>query len=281
MTMKFLIARALTLLTLLPLAAGCGDDREAHDEESAPLATAQQKLAGDLISAEGTISIGNILSVVPTLALSGNGLTVSAAVEAQLSAADLFFPAGCAAVQIEGNVVTFEFDRCTGPWGPLELSGHQTAAFSINESSGIVAVSVEGDVHGLLNSVWIRHDVDLEVSFDNGHKQVAVLGDVSAVTPLLLPIEQRLDMVVGTDTLGCVALDGTSDTTLGVLGLTLDFDDFHRCGGVGFCPSGAISASTKLTHIDVALSFNGSAEVVAADGNGSSARLVVDCNPLD
>src|SRR3954469_23496811 len=53
----------------------------------------------------------------------------------------LFMPQGCATAQLAASVVTYTFNKCTGPYGLLKLDGTVTAAFT-SAAGGKVQVAL-------------------------------------------------------------------------------------------------------------------------------------------
>lgn len=268
------LVRAMTWLPLAVLLAGCG--LRSGDPEGQGLSTDGQQLADDAAEAEDTLSAASALSATPALALSRGQMTLLSAVDSQSRVGQFLSPAGCVVASVAANVVTYTFDRCAGPWGLLHLSGTEIATFSPGPEAGSIAISMHSE-NMTLNQAGIEHHADVVVSFENDAKRVAWRGGYTGVTARGRSIEHAADLVWTTDTSGCTTVNGTAETTIGLRGVSIRYQDLRRCGPRGNCPTGEIVATRVKSGLSVALAFDGTNEVVATGRNGGERTLTFDC----
>lgn len=267
--------RLLTFATLVPLAA-CGLDAAEPEE----LSTEAQALVTDVSDSDDSVLFVAGMAAFPALSLAPGQMTLAAAVGAQAGAGAHLQPPGCLTTETVGNVVTYTFDACTGPWGLVELSGQEVATFSPGGAPG--AVDVEMHSVGLTaNGIAIDHQADVALSFQGGSRTIEWSGSYSGTTANGRAIEHtsELTFVRGEDE--CTNLDGTTHTSIGLRGLDVVYDGMSRCGPRGVCPVGTVIATGQKSQVTVTLTFDGTNQVVATGENGGQKTFTVACTPAD
>lgn len=240
-------------------------------------------LEGKLVTADAqdaadTVEVAAAVAALPSLAMTSDQKTLSSIVAAQSGLAKFFLPSSCLTVTAEGNVVTYAFDHCTGPWGAVDLTGAEVVTFSPGDGPGSTLLEMHSeDLRA--NGVPVEHHADVLVTLEAGGRRVLWQGGFSGTNLKGKPFSNAsdLDLFLGDD--GCDHLDGSTTSEVGVRGVTLDFQDIQRCGGPGFCPDGVISATGKLSGVTIDLVFDGTKTVIARGENGGELEVPLNCKP--
>jgi hypothetical protein len=236
-----------------------------------------QAIAEDAIETDVTIGAATALSALPSFSLSGSQMTLSTAVAAQADVGKFAEPPGCLTTTVAGNVVTYHLDGCTGPWGKLKVSGQETATFSPGTAGG-VGVDLASD--GLtIEGLPVTHEAHVEVTFKSGVRRVTWLGNFEGTTLKGRHVKHASSLVLDADASQCLTLNGTTDTTVGLRGLSVKYEDLQRCGTRATCPTGAVAAVGRLTKLKVTLTFDGTDEMVATGARGEK-TFPLDCAPV-
>jgi hypothetical protein len=260
----------LLALALGGLAAACGF--------KGTLGLEGQALTDDANDSTETIALSSAISALPSLAIDGTEATLSEEVAAQAKLTALF-PSGCLTVTQPGNVVTSSFHACSGPFGAFEIDGDEVATFS----PGDLPESLLVDMHSenlTVNGAAITHGATVRVTFgSDGGKEIDWQGSYEGKTADGKKISHTSELAVVASPDGCVGVDGSTDTNIGIRGLHLDFDGVERCGPWGTCPDGTITATRKLTGTRVTLTFDGTADGVAKGALGGELDFKLKCMP--
>ncbi len=260
----------IVLAGVLFSAVGCGLKGEDLSVEG-------QAIVSDATESDVTIGIATALSAVPSLPLSGAQMTLSAAVASQADVAKYAQPAGCLTTSVAGNVVTYTFDHCTGPWGLVKVTGQETATFSPGDAGAVVvdlaSQSLEAD------GIPIEHDAHVTISFQAGVRQVTWLGSYAGTTAKGRKVKHSSDLTLLADANQCFTLKGTTDTTIGLRGLSVQYEGLERCGARTSCPTGTVVATGKLSRMRVTLTFDGTTEGLATGQLGGEKSFPIDCTP--
>src|SRR5947209_5641401 len=92
----------------LVLLASCGGvDTNSSDDTSTAYAAA--------LAIDSAVEESGVIAAIATK-LTANDTTGMAAAADAATVTGLFMPAGCATTQIDRNVVTYKFTKCTGPY---------------------------------------------------------------------------------------------------------------------------------------------------------------------
>lgn len=254
-------------------AAGCG-------LKSPGLSLEAREVADDATEAEPTLAVGATLAAFPAAALSPSTLTLADAVAAQQGLPDLMVDAACLTVSTDGNVVTYELDGCSGPWGQAEVSGREVATWSAL-GSGVFEVSFQSE--GLeVEGRAAEHAGTAEiVVHEGGGRTISWSGGYEGTSALGRTVSHEADLVVSLPGGGVVELDGTASTTIGLRGLEVEYDGLARPGPRGTCPSGVVRVTTKITRLTLTLTFDGSSEVFVESSRGGHGTLDLECTPAE
>lgn len=281
--MNRVLASLLLALPLVAVSSGCrlgkeDTDTPADGEGSGEVSSDEQALVADGSDMEVAAQHSSALAAIPSLAVAAaDSSSVEAAVDAQEAAASFFQPEGCLTVTKAGNVVTYVFDGCTGPWGLVEVNGTETATFRQGPEAGSIAVALQSE--GLtLNEVAIEHQADVVVTFPDGGKRVTWNGGFSGTTGGGRPIEHTSDLVWTVDADGCRTTNGTTSGSIGERGLTTTYEELVRCGGLGTCAAGSIS-STSRSGLTVSLEMDGSGAATFTGPRGREWEIDLACEP--
>jgi hypothetical protein len=235
-----------------------------------------QTLTTDTNDSSDTISLASALASVPALSVDGTEATLSAQVAAQVNAPKFIGPANCLAVAQVGNVVTYSFNGCE--WGNATLEGNEVATFMPGDAPGSMAIDLQSQ--GLTaNGNSVDHHATALVTFGAGTKTISWQGGFSGTTASGKHIEHSSDLTLFADSQACITVNGTTDTTIGLRGIHLEFDDLERCGPAGTCPLGTVKATAKLTGVKVTLVFDGTEDGVAKGALGGELDFKIDCTP--
>ena len=269
--LSFCLGSSILALTLL---AGCGLKGEGLSSEG-------QAITADEDESDESVTVANGLASVPALSLGEGTMTLSTAVEAQASAGTFLQPEGCLTTSTSGNVVTYAFHECTGPWGKVTLSGDEVATFAPGDAPGSVNVHLESD-ELTVDGRPLDHHADAAISFGGGKRIVDWKGQYDGTTAKGRPIHHTSDLVFGVPVDGstaCTTLDGQTDTKIGTRGLTIDYQDVVRCGGARVCPEGTVVATGDVSHYEVTLTFDGSNVAQATGPRGGELDVPLKCTP--
>ena len=237
-----------------------------------------QAIVTDANEADVTIVLSSGLSALPGFALTGAQMTLNAAVAAQPGVASFAEPAGCMAVATEGNVVTYTFNGCTGPWGLVTLTGQEIATFSPGDGPGKVVVDLRS-LNLEADGTPVTHEASVVVTSKNGVQTVDWLGSYVGTTRAGRKVKHASALTLVREENQCVSLKGTTDTKIGLRGLNLKYQGLQRCGARNTCPTGTIVATGDLSRLRVTLTFDGTNEGLATGRNGGEKSFALSCKP--
>lgn len=278
------LTRALRLL-LVPvwvLSAGCGAEREDTDDMSSGTGTEQvsseeQALVSDGTEVEQASSLASELAAIPTLAISAEPSPEEAA-EAQSAATAFFQPEGCLTVAQSGNVVTYTFDHCTGPWGLIELNGQEIATFTPGDQAGSLALELHS-ADLTANAAPLDLDAVAQVTFPEGGKQIAWTGHLAVGLADGLTGTLDADLLWMVDAQDCRTTNGGATGSVGERGLTATFEELSRCGGSGTCAAGSITVETAM-GLSATLELDGTATATITGPRGSERDVPLQCTAM-
>ncbi|MFO0550082.1 MAG: hypothetical protein U0271_16925 [Polyangiaceae bacterium] len=260
-------ARTLVALAWVTL-AGCAP------EDTLPASS--EALAEDAIDAQESLGVAVVVSGLPGLVVSSDATILAEAVAAQANIGQVFDDPSCIAVTIEGNVVTYELDGCSGPWGQTKISGTEISVFAPGGSAGSFAVESHS-VALRVNGKDASHEGSIVISATPDERRLTWAGSYDGFSRGGIPVHLEADMTL-TITADRVALEGTSSSSIGLRGLDVTIDGYRR-GPAGTCPAGVIHAERKLAKLAVDLSFDETPLVVATNDQGDYGTLEIECSP--
>ncbi len=250
--------RSVTVVVALALwGSACGGaDTNSTDDTSTAYAAALS--VDSAVEESGLVAaIGGVLTAQSTAngpAAANDGATITS----------LFTPAGCATQTTKLNVVTYTFDKCTGPYGLLRLDGTLTVQFTPSSTS---TVQIQLAATGLKISTV---SVDLMASAEI---IVGVTQNSASVTSSSSATNARGDSAThsGSYTAGwdgtCLTLDGTFSTTIGTVSWATEIANFRQCSGM--CPDAGgsvVVTGDQGGSVTVHYTDGGSAEVTGSAG---------------
>ena len=255
------------------LLLGCGLDPEGG------LLSAEAKLiVNDHEDSAEVLGVGVTIAAAPALVLTPATVTLADAVAAQTNLEISAQPPGCLAVETEGNRVTYTIDRCTGPWGRVEVSGVAVATFSPGSETGAFVVDASSD--GLtINGVSAAYAATAEIRVASGARTVDWQGAFSGSTADGRPVDHEADVRLVLFDDGAASLEGQSSTKVGIRSLEVDIPELMRRGPPGTCAEGTVILERKLGSLTVTLTFDGTNEYVAKTSRGGRGTFELPCTP--
>ncbi len=217
------------------LAEDSGEASAASDQAAALLSVPLQPLAGpaDLASPETAASTA-----------AGGGT--------------FFMPAGCVTLTKTASSVRYDLKGCTGPLGLVAVNGALVAAFSAVKL-GTVKVKVTSESL-VIGKVPVTLGAEGTVSFVGSKRIVAWTGSYQGTTKTGRALVHTGSYSGAYDeATGCLELDGTASTKLGVHGVDTMTTGYKRCNG---CPEqGTITATGAVSKLSVSVTYLGSGKV--------------------
>jgi len=261
-------AAAITLAAVCSL-CGCGL-REGLSLEATGVAT-------DATEAEPMLAIGVGLATLPALAIPASATTLADAVAAQTVLADLLPNGSCLTVETEGNVVTYVFDECTGPWGLVTVSGREVATFA-PVGAGSFEIGLQSE-DLTVNGTPATHEGTALVVVTDVSRTVSWSGSYDGKTLLGRNVQHDAELSIVLETTGAVSIDGSTSTSIGIRGLDIDLQQLSRPGPAGTCPTGTLIATTKLTMLELTITFDGTATAFVEGNRGGHDNFAITCSP--
>ncbi len=274
-----------TVAVLLALVVGASAcrirDRDEPASEEETLSAAEQEIVDDSADLDETTLDGSAIAAIPTLPLilEKGPVTLARAVERQQLGARLFLPVGCAQATAEGNVVTYEFDGCTGSYGLVALSGRQVVTFRPGPTEGSTSIEMRSE-DLTLNGRPVDHQADVTLTFLGEQKRVDWSGSFTTTSRRGLPVEHTADLqLVLDEATRCSTLDGTTSGSVGGRGLDVVYTGLEACAPRGTCLAGRIDATARLRQLTIGLEFDGSATAVVTTPRGAEIDVALACTP--
>lgn len=253
------------------LAAGCGLDLEKN------LTPEQSAVASDAIEAQESATLSMIAAAMPALPLKDPAMVLADAVAAQSNVPESFEEPACMSVTIDGADVDYALDNCTGPWGRVVVSGTIHATFRAGPTASSFEIELSSD--GLsVNGRAATFGGTVLVELRSAGRDIAWQGSYEGKTRGGKTVSHETDLALTLGDDGSAALDGTTASTIGVRGLNVEYA-LSRPGPKGTCLVGTVDATTKLTKVEVGLTFDGTTRVTAENSRGGSGTFTVDCTP--
>lgn len=277
---------ALVAVAVLAL-AGCQQQKDDTDDVggSEAVTSEEQALVEQTLALEASSQQANALTAIPGLALGSVHRSADQAAEAQDGAPAFFQPEGCLTVTRDLNVVTYEFDACSGPYGLRELTGRETATFSVAED-GVIGVSLASEGLSMTDVLTgrvaaIEHAAEVSIVHgDGGAKTATWNGAFTSTGENGAVLGHTSSLVFGVDASGCHSVDGTTSTTAAERGITTTFDGLVRCASEETCPAGTIAAATT-SGATFSLEFDGSDVAVYTGPQGREVEVPLLCTPME
>ncbi len=272
----------IAILSLALLGAGCGlhDNGDLTANENALVGDANETdgLEGDVESGlEEPISGASEADPgAPPLELAPNLNTFLGAV--RTNPGYFFKPAGCIVSTVAGNVVTHVFTGCTGPYGLVSFNGTVTSTWSYAAGK----LSVTHVAKGFrVNGATVDHTVSIEYQKSGTLITKHRVATTKGSTLTGRAITHQADYTTTYDTVArCLTRDGSSDTSIGLAGVSRTISGYKRCGiGSLGCPvSGTYTITRKLLKLTIIVEFPGGPEMVISTPQGKgSITLPLAC----
>lgn len=246
------------------IALGCGalhDDGVASDVAALTEDSGESSGAGDAATTLATVPLESIAS--PGQLASAETAALAASV-----GPTFFKPAGCVTVTRQGPVVTHEFKGCTGPFGLVSVNGTLITTFSVAGPGMLKFDEQSQDL--VVGKTPITQSASGTITFSGSKRLVSWTGTYSGATPKGLPIKHNGSYSGVYDAAnGCVELDGSASTSIGLRGVKTTTTGYKRCGLGGICPSaGTITATGLLSKLTVKITYlgGGMAELTLPSG---------------
>lgn len=253
--------------------ASCGLDLPSLSPEA-------QAVASDTTESEPTVAFASALAFLPAIMLDSTSTTLADAVSRQSDLPTLFQSA-CLTVQIEGNVVSYQFDGCPGPWGQATVSGVERATFTA-VSAGVFDVALQSE--GLtIDGEAGTHEGTARVDVTGAEgKQVHFSGAFNGSTSAGRPVATTSDLdLLLLEPAGSVRLDGEATIDIGLRGLDVSVQDLLRDGPAGTCPEGRVIVTTRVTRLTLTLDFDGTETVTVESARGGHGTIALSCTPAE
>lgn len=238
-----------------------------------------QAVAGDTTESEPSVTFASSLAFLPAITLDATSTTLADAVNKQADLPNLLSEPACLTVQTEGNVVTYSFDECPGPWGLATVSGLERATFTA-VSAGIFDVELRSE--GLtIDGKEASHEgvARVDVTGDEG-KHVHFTGAFAGSTSKGRDVATTSDLDLTLLELS-IRLNGEATIDIGLRGLEVSVEDLSRNGPAGTCPDGRVVVTTRLTRLTLTLDFDGSETVSVDSARGGHGTIELTCTPAE
>jgi len=201
-----------------------------------------------------------------------------AAAEAAARPTVLLSPADCVEKSAEGETLHVEFDRCTGPFGRVELTGGIEADFEVTGECRLRATVADQGLTA--NGRPLDYQATADIAVTDGAHLIDWNARVTGTTRRGRTVEQTssLHVVLDRDT-SCRTFDGTTDGSVD----TFEYD--WSATGMAVCPgecpsSGVIDAAWHRGRRDreFHIAFDGSnvAHVTMPSGRTRDVALVCE-----
>lgn len=250
-------ALVCSLLGALP---GCG------------VSSDNDNVSASLDSLESANSEGTLLAV----ALEGASPSLSAdevAQNAATNAGRYLVPSSCVSAQASGATVTYTLNRCSGPYGLLDLTGRVTASFSIQTD----AVQASLTSTGLrINNATVEFQTTALYSTSGGTRRLS-LNSTSTGAGARGSQFRRVGEYTASWDGSCLDLDGVWSTSAFARTWSTTVADFRHCTGRCPEPGGTVTLSGDILGAPYTLTYDGDATARWSNANGRSGVIPVAC----
>jgi hypothetical protein len=271
-----------SVLSLLVVTAGCrkqddGDDDDDNEQASATTTSALQAQSQDGVT-EAVVDVEGGAAPDPedvakkVVDLPTRGLC----------------PEGCATKVRDGNVVTLTLNKCTGPFGRVEMSGTLKATFSKTNANNL-HVEVATGVGTTANGKVVSYNAEADVRFEGSTRVLTYHGKSNGETKRGVKFARETNLAITADvSTHCASIDGTSKGTLGRYDVNLMIEGFKGCRDA--CPTAGLAKATVdgpfIRNASVEVRFDGSDEAQVKIDRGTNRRktnheVKMDCEAAE
>lgn len=261
--------------------AGKNDSSAGSDQ----LSTDQNALVSDGTAGAQAGDTSASMATIPVLGLTTSAQIADPGVAATAAAApewraSYFKPAGCVSADRVGNVVTYTFNACTGPFGLVAINGKIIATYSAGAGGGL-------DVSTTSQGLTVAGEAATQTG--SGHLAWAGTsrtfnwkGEWKGTTPKGYPIDHHGEHNVSWDTATeCVERDGSGSTTVSAPGgdrtHSHTLSGYKRCAG--YCPQSGTLVLTGAKGLSMTLKFLGAASLEVTGPKGGVIDVPLECTP--
>jgi hypothetical protein len=204
------------------------------------------------------------------------GVSAASAAAASMAAAAVgrYFPNGCATATASGNVVTYQFNNCSGPFGMLGATGTLTATLNVVDDS--VQVQLAGN-HVASNGGTLNVNTSGTVRPQPpGQKTLQATSQSTGTGPQGNNVAHTGSYTVQwpTPMAGCATINGTLAGTGPEAGTNTVIANYIAC--TGKCPQ-AGTVTTAFEAGTATITFTGSDIAECNATNGTSASIPFNC----
>jgi hypothetical protein len=160
-----------------------------------------------------------------------------------------YVPAGCATVvnDTASRTVTYTFDRCSGPYGLLNVSGTVKVAYANPEPARLILDFTGTNLQVNKAAVdWSAH-AEITAFPAAARREMTWSAHLSGTTArgraLVRRVTRSIVWIVGGE---CVTVNGSSDGQVGSRGIRTDLIHYSRCKGQ--CP--AQGSEIRITNLE-------------------------------
>jgi hypothetical protein len=185
-------------------------------------------------------------------------------------------PSTCVTATAQLNVVTYQLENCTGPYGLVHVSGSVVVTYT-KQQSGVHADAV---ANGLtINGATMDFTSHADYTVNGSAKQLVVATDGSGTGARGNSITRHGSYTLKwDDATDCGALDGNWSTGINNATWSTSIAGYAQCKG--HCPSGGTLAHTGgISGVTVTVSFDGSADAKWTSSRGRSGTIALFCLP--
>lgn len=183
-------------------------------------------------------------------------------------------PEGCATKVREGNTVTLTLNKCTGPFGRVEMTGTLIAKFSKTTANDLHVEVATGD-GTTANGKEVKYNAEADVKFEGSTRALTYHGKSSGETKRGVKFARETNLAITADvSTRCASIDGTSKGTLGRYDINLMIEGFKGCQNA--CPTAGLAKATVdgpfINNASVEVRFDGSDEAKVRIDRGTNRR---------
>lgn len=266
MRSRFLVSLCLAYAFAL---SGCDESAPPDPEQEVGRALD----AVELSQKESELIISSIVALDPG-AITGD----EAANLAALRATKVFSPADCVQAKAEGNAVTYQLNRCWGPFKSHTLTGKVVAVYST--SGGVLYAYLHADdlKVGKLITLDIDSEATLSMSPSDDTKVLTVETEGIGTGSRGNRIERKGNYTLTfRPTTRCMTFQGDFTTLAGARSAHTAITDYARCAGE--CPTapGRIVYETSVGDYSVTIQFDGTSQASWTSSDGASGQIDLFC----
>lgn len=183
-------------------------------------------------------------------------------------------PAGCVSSATAGNVVTYTFADCTGPWGLVHVTGSAAVTYTAQADGIHAAIAANGlSVDG----ATLNLEADAVYSASGSSKQLVVASSGSGTGARGNQFTRKGNYTATWDTTSmCGGLDGAWSTTIDNDVWSTTMSGYRQCKSA--CPTaGTLAYTGGISKVTYTISFDGTAAAHWSTSNGFSGTAVLFC----